>query len=320
MTPPKRVRTVCGDIPSEALGYCQCHEHVFIGSGTPAASAPTLCIDDLHKSGRELSAYRTSGGSAIADAQPVGCGRDARALLALSEQTDVHIVASTGFHRLIYYAPSHWIFTWDEERLCELFAREITDGMFETQRAAPPETVLPRCRAGQIKTALEPEGVCGCRRTLFLAAAGAAVRTSAPLMVHVERESDPLALADFFEAHGIAPQKMIFCHMDRTVDSFEAHLSLCKRGAYLEYDTIGRFKYHNNEREAQLIEQVVSAGYVRQLMLSLDTTRQRLVSYGGTIGLSYLLETFLPLLRSRGFSDREILQMQIKNPAAAYAF
>jgi phosphotriesterase-related protein len=254
------------------------------------------------------------------DAQPIGCGRDARALFSLSNQTNVHIVASTGFHRMAFYAPTHWIFNWDAHRLAELFEREITDGMFEPCDGTPPKSALPHCCAGQIKTALEPEGITGQRRTLFLAAARAAAHTSAPLMVHVERGSDPVGLVDFCEANGIPPQKMIFCHMDRVIDSLETHLALCRMGAYLEYDTIGRFKYHSDEREAERIEQIVSAGYINQLLLSLDTTRERLTSYGGTIGLCYLIETFLPLLKTRGFTEQSIQQMLQKNPANAYAF
>ncbi len=320
MNTQKRIRTVRGDILPETLGYCQCHEHLFLTGGTPAAPNAALCIDNLRLSARELCAYRNCGGSAVTDAQPVGCGRSAQALLSLSEQTNVHIIASTGFHRPTYYAPSHWIFRWEKERLTELFMQEITDGMFAAYGSEPPMTLPFRCRAGQIKTALEPEGLAGPRRMLLLAAAEAAARTSAPLMVHVERGSDPVALADFWEEHGISPQKMIFCHMDRMIDSPEVHLALCKRGAYLEYDTIGRYKYHSDEHEAQLIEQITAAGFVRQLMLSLDTTRRRLISYGGTIGLCYLLETFLPLLKARGFSDRELLQIQRENPANAFAF
>lgn len=314
------IRTVRGDISPETLGYCQCHEHIFLRNGTPARLSPALCFEDFPLNMQELQLYKRCGGNTIVDAQPIGCGRDARALFTLSDQTKVHIIASTGFHRLAFYTAEHWIFQWDADRLADLFEREISDGMFEFCDNAPPVSpFLPWC-AGQIKTALEPEGITGKRRTLLLAAAQASARTHAPLMVHVERGSDPIALADFWESNGVPPQKMIFCHMDRMVDSLETHKELCRRGAYLEYDTIGRPKYHTDEREAEQIEQIVSSGYLNQLLLSLDTTRERLTSYGGKIGLCYLMESFLPFLRARGFTEQSIEQMQQKNPAAAYAF
>lgn len=319
MSAPGRIRTVRGDIAPEALGYCQCHEHIFLQKGTPAELSPALCIDDLSLSEQELRSYLRRGGSAIVDAQPVGCGRDARALLYLSEQTNIHIVASTGFHRMAFYAPSHWLLQWDEARLADLFEREITEGMYAPCDDAPPEFKLPRCRAGQIKTALEPEGIAGQRRTLLSAAARAALSTNAPLMVHVERGSDPVALIDFWESFGVPPEKMIFCHMDRMIDSPETHVSVCRRGSYLEYDTIGRFKYHSDLQEAEQIERIVSAGYSDRLLLSLDTTRERLSSYGGGVGLCYLVETFLPFLKERGLSEESLRQMQQINPANVYA-
>ncbi|HML67700.1 MAG TPA: hypothetical protein PKA81_04830 [Clostridia bacterium] len=315
-----QIRTVCGDILPETLGYCQCHEHIFLRAGTTPALSPAICFEDLSRSAQELQLYKCCGGNAIVDAQPIGCGRDARALLALSAQTKVHIIASTGFHRLAFYAPTHWIFKLDTERLASLFEHEITQGMFESCDNAPPSSLPLCCRAGQIKTALEPEGITGQRRTLLLAAAQASVRTGAPLMVHVERGSDPVALLNFWEATGVSPQKMIFCHMDRMVDSLAIHQELCRKGAYLEYDTIGRLKYHTDEREAEIIEQIASSGYLSQLLLSLDTTRARLKSYGGDIGICYLIESFSPFLKARGFSEQSLQQLQQQNPATVYAF
>jgi phosphotriesterase-related protein len=96
------IRTVRGDIAPESLGFCQSHEHLCITKGRPAQVNPDLCIDDPDKSARELTRYREAGGQAVVDAQPVGCGRDPLMLETLSRTSGVHIIASTGFHRLCF--------------------------------------------------------------------------------------------------------------------------------------------------------------------------------------------------------------------------
>ena len=90
-------------------------------------------------------------------------------------------------------------------------------------------------------------------------------------------------------------------------------------GAYVEYDTIGRFKYHADEREARLILHMMEKGYRDRLLLSLDTTAERLGRYGGAISLTYLIERFLPRLRAAGVPEEDLLAITRTNPARALA-
>ena len=53
--------------------------------------------------------------------------------------------------------------------------------------------------------------------------------------------------------------------------------------------------------------------------MSLDTTRARLKSYGGTPGLSYILEEFIPLLIKRGLTEEHIRSFFVENPARVFA-
>ncbi len=56
------------------------------------------------------------------------------------------------------------------------------------------------------------------------------------------------------------------------------------------------------------------SGLTGQIVLSLDTTNQRLRSYyAEDMGLDYILTTFVPQLREHGFTDQEIRQMCITN-------
>jgi len=51
-------------------------------------------------------------------------------LAEASKKAGVHIIASTGFHKLEYYDETHWIFSKDVDSLARLFIEEIENGMY----------------------------------------------------------------------------------------------------------------------------------------------------------------------------------------------
>jgi phosphotriesterase-related protein len=321
----ERITTVLGDISPGELGFCQSHEHLSITGPGESPSEPEDLpvkpgerIDDWEKSRREAELYRGAGGDALVDAQPLGCGRDAAMLRDISEKSGVRIIASTGFHKMSYYPEGHWIHTAEEDALAGLFIAELREGMYLDGDRAYPGKQGPG-RAGQIKTALDTEGLSPRYQRLFRSAVKAAGVCGCAIMVHIENGADPLGLSEFLFRLGAVPNRLIFCHLDRAAGDIAVHREICARGITLEYDTVGRPKYHDDEREAAIITEILEAGYERQILISLDTTRARLKSYGGSPGLAYIRECFIPLLRRRGVSEARIEAFFHENPARIFA-
>jgi phosphotriesterase-related protein len=313
-----RIVTVLGDIDPGDLGFCQSHEHLSIAPGYSAELNPDLRIDNGAKTLEELLAYRGAGGMALVDAQPPGCGRDPDMLAFLSRKSGVHIIASTGFHRLVFYPESHWIHALNEDTLTRLFLDELDRGMYGLCDDRPPKRSTAS-RAGQIKTALDAGTFTAEHEKLFRAAAAAARSTGSALMVHIEKGSAPLGLADFLFKLGVEPERLVFCHPDRAVPQIEIHRELCGRGINLEYDTIGRPKYHDDDHEADIICVMIEAGFEDRILMSLDVTRARLASYGGIPGLTHILHNFIPRLRRRGISETAIGRFFFRNPARIFS-
>ncbi|MDR0654240.1 MAG: hypothetical protein LBG12_13175 [Synergistaceae bacterium] len=316
----KAVTTVTGDVPivsPSSLGFCHGHEHVFIAKGRSAEINGALCIDDADKSITELKDFYRAGGRALVDAQPVGCNRDALRLEEISRSSGVHVIASTGFHKTVFYPEEHWIFLASADELYGIFKTELTEGMYVDCDASHPKNVT-KIRAGLVKTALDVCGVTGPYEKLFSAAARVAADTGRALMVHIERGSDPIELADFLASERVRPERIVFCHMDRATDDINVHYAICSRGIYLEYDTICRPKYHDDEREAEIIRLILDAGFEDRLTMGLDVTRARLKSYGGTPGLAYIIATFIPLLKKRGVADAQIRKAFFDNPSEVF--
>ncbi len=303
---------------NNSLGFCQSHEHLFIAEGQPAKVNPALKLDDFNKTLEELRFYKRAGGMSLVDAQPVGCGRMADYLYAASVESGINIIASTGFQKLIFYPENHWIYTFSEEQLADIFIAELTAGMYvNADNGIPKQTI--GSLAGVIKTASDKDGITGKYKTLFAAAAKASVSTGTPVISHTEMGTGGLEQAELFLSSGIPADSIILCHLDRNLGKREQCTSVAEKGVFLEFDTIGRDKYHSDEDEMRFLAEMVSKGFEDRILLGLDTTRDRFKSYGGGLGLDFLMQSFLPRLRQYGLGEETIEKFMIKNPAKAFS-
>ncbi|MEN6634928.1 MAG: hypothetical protein ABFC56_03705, partial [Clostridiaceae bacterium] len=247
------------------------------------------------------------------DAQPHGCGRMAAGLKRVSEQSGVKIIACTGFHKTEFFEDADWLARQSEDALTRIYIREVSEGMDEgTDLSA---------RAGLIKCAAVPglNHASPLYEKLFAAAAAAAQETCAPVFVHFDPDADAVKLVAFFRGYGIAPERLILCHLDRAKYDIGYHMELADAGVFLEYDTIHREKYHGDEQELKLIEAMVLMGYSSNLLLGLDTTNQRLKSYGAPFGLDDILTRFRFLLADRIGNDL-VNSLMVDNPPKALSF
>ena len=317
----KNVITVRGEIDPGELDFCQPHEHLFTAAGPALRSNPALLIDDEKKTVVDMDSYFRAGGCSVVDAQPVFTGRDARALKRISEKSKVHVIASTGFHNLIYYGENSAFFDLEEEEIADIFTKEISTGMYDGHfyPDVPDDLTWTDIRAGQIKTALEADFT-DLHKKLFTAAAMTSLSTGVPVMIHVDRDADPLVLLAFLKSLGLEAERQIYCHLDRAVSDLSVHKKLAYAGAYLEYDTIARPKYHTNEVEIPLILEMLNSGFADRMLMSLDVTGARLKGYGGVPGLDYILKEFIPELQSVGVDEKKINTIFIYNPAKVFSF
>lgn len=306
------VRTVLGDIAGDALGYTQCHEHLFIEKGPSFDCNPALCMEDEDRTVDELRAYVRAGGRSVVDAQPPFCGRMAEKLVAASMRANVHIIATTGVHKRQFYPVNTPVLAMTREELAEFFVSELREGMISEKGER-----LSAC-AGIVKIAFENDASPDIR--LMDAAIDAALETGAPLMIHTEKNCGVLSLINHIIGRGMSAERVIVCHLDRTSRDMDVHRAVLETGAYLNYDSIHRYKYLSNEEELDTICEMLQFGYEKQLLLSLDTTNRRLKSYGGETGLDYIPTEFFPMLRLRGVSEEQLHRMSVENPAAALAF
>lgn len=312
------IRTVTGDIKERDLGWCQCHEHLFLASGKSREINKALCMDDEAKSTKELFDYIRAGGNAYVDAQPGGAGRMAEAMVRASAATGVKIVASTGFHKLCFYEEDSFLFHEPAEQLKLRFVREITEGMISDGK--DPDCRIP-AKAGIIKVAVDTGGIDAnsIYEKLFEAAISAAKESGAAILAHFEKNEDAFPLVRMMNRYGLSAERLLACHLDRMRYDIGYHRELAAAGVYLEYDTINRLRYHGNEKEIALIKALIADGSENRLLLSLDTTNERLRAYGADMGLDYILIDFSEQMKRSGITSKDIQMIMVNNPARALA-
>ncbi len=258
---PRPVKTVLGDKSYEMLGITDAHNHVWIGA-VPGVDAAAPVLDQFEPVKSELRGYRAAGGGSLLDCQPGGCGRDANQLVRLSKESGVNLIACTGFHRKKYYPPNFWLFTAPVVRIADYLISECNVG-FEESRGLKNQP-----RAGFLKIALEAEWKDTPQAGLE-AAAVAAAETGVLLQIHTEKGQQAEKAVLFFTEHGVKPQQLVLCHMDKRPD-FSLHAELCRFGVLMEYDTFYRPKYEPEKNLWPLILAMVKAGLSHHVTLATD--------------------------------------------------
>lgn len=305
--------TVSGPVPVSALGVVDAHDHLFLR--TPAL--PGDEFDDLARSTDEARDGLASGLGTIVDVTPIGLGRQPAHLRAISDATGLLIVGATGYHRDAHYPEGHWVHDAPVELLAERIVSDIERGMHPDDwknAGADPDAA----RAGVIKVGASYHRASdGERRRLEAAAIGSRAG-GVPILVHTEIGTFGHEIIDLLGDHGVAPERIILAHLDRNPDA-ELHTEIAARGAWLEYDTIGRTKYRPDSEILDLIEAVAGEGHLDRLLLGLDLGRRLMLrAYGGGPGLRYLMDRFVPRLRRR-IGEDAVERILIANPARAFA-
>ncbi len=304
-----QLATVRGPVSREAIGLADAHGHLWISRVPGQADLAAPVLDDYDAIQTELAEFYQSGGRTVVDCQPGSCGRDANQLVRLSLATNVHIIACTGFHLKRYYPDGHWLWSADEQAAQASFQDEIVRGMAETLPSGQP------IRAGLIKVAVtdapDPQTL-----QLMRGAAGASRETGASILIHTERGAWAEELPAFFDRQGIAPDKLIICHIDKRPDP-QLHFELARSGALLVYDTFLRQKYRPEENVWPLIEKMVAAGLEKQLALGLDAANRNEWRFAGGQGIAYLPRQIVLRLFKMGLSTRQVRRLTGENLAHA---
>jgi phosphotriesterase-related protein len=299
--------TTLGPLSADQLGMILPHEHIFVDLRTPDqpgyAQAETADVVALMVP--EIERVRAAGVTAIVDCAPVGVGRRADILRAVSEAAGFPLVVPTGIYR------EPWVPDWaqsaGEDAIYEWMLGELT-GTIEQSGV----------QAGFIKLSAGDDGITDCEAKILRAAARAGAVTGAAIGSHTIRGRVVRDQLDIIEARGYSASRFIWIHASAEPD-FALNLELARRGAWIEYDWIG--DPANDTTFIERIQHMLDAGLGDHLLLSHDRGWYDPAQPGGGTPkpFTYISEQFLPKLRAAGVDEATIRRLTCENPFRAFA-
>ncbi|MGX4668381.1 phosphotriesterase family protein [Cerasibacillus sp. JNUCC 74] len=296
-----KVRTVLGDIEPTLLGTTYSHEHLW--TNPPATQKDRdLELTDYEASVSELWRFKRAGGDALVDATTLDYGRDASKLVQMSLETGVHVIATSGFNKHIYFPK--WVEALSIEEIAEKLIRDVTIGMDGT-----------KAKAGFLKAGSWNQMIHPLEEKVTRSVARAQLETGAPIWLHTEAGTMGMEMLDILEDEGVDLTKVVVGHSDRNADPYY-HLQLVRRGAYVQFDGSSKIKYYPDSIRVSLIKNLLENGFINHLLISGDMGRKTyLHAYGGGPGFEYILKKLIPRLLDEGLTQKEIDTIFIDNPS-----
>ncbi|MGW1896612.1 phosphotriesterase family protein [Streptomyces hirsutus] len=310
------VNTVLGPVAAEELGVVSVHEALLsVVPGAEYAYDVTLDRAEIFETlAAKLKDFRVHGGGTLVDSTGMFHGRDVRLYEALSRTTGVHIVASTGqgpeemLGGYFLTPQTNPPTPWPAEKFADLFTKEITEGM-----------VVPRVErrgaAGLVATTATPDGMTATDESLFRGAARTALSTG--VAVSIRYGSDALHDLDVVLDEKLPADRVVVGGLDRKdAVAAGAPLEIARRGAYAALDHVGAQDdaHLTDDERAVLVAELVQAGFGNRILLSSSATGVAKGHSDNDLPYSYVLTTFVPLLKARGLSDEDTRRILVENP------
>ncbi|MBD8064488.1 esterase [Devosia sp. PTR5] len=302
----KQLITTLGPLKREELGLILPHEHIFVDLRTPDQPGYAEAdIDDVVRlMAPQIEAIKAQGVTALVECSTGGVGRRADADLAVSQATGLPIVVPTGNYR------EPWIPDWvrdaSESQVERWMLEELTGEIEGTG-----------VQAGWIKISAGDDGITPLEARILRAAARAAAQTGAIIGSHTIKGRVVLDQLEIIENEGGSSSRFISIHTQEEKD-FGLHREVFARGAWLEFDHIGRVP---DEEVVALVLRALDAGQGERLLLSHDRGWYDPAQPGGGRPQPYthLVASFLPALRQAGVDEPTITRLTHDNPFEAFA-
>lgn len=301
-----KIQTVNGLIDPSAMGFTHSHEHVLWDYFKMIKSYDVI-FDDEQVAQYEVQLFKDAGGGSLIDASSSGIGTNPESLRRISKKTGVNIVLGCGWYREIVYEDA--VFRQTSNQLAQRMVNEFREGFAGTD--VKPGFI------GEIGT--ERGFISPAEERVFLAAAKASLETGVTILTHTTHFGElALEQIDLLEIAGVSPDRIIISHLGDREDT-SSLLRIADRGVYCSIDNIGYQGdgYPQDNVRLNSARTLINHGHLDRIVLGTDIgSRSALRSYGGR-GFPWLLESFVPAMKSAGFTAQEIEAITVTNIARA---
>lgn len=307
-TEKAKIITVTGKISQGQMGKTLHHEHLLVDFiSADSVNYSRWNRDEVVKKVLPyLLEIKAAGYKTLVDATPAYMGRDPLLLKMLSKKSGIQILTNTG----LYTAGSgihlpHYATFETPEKLAARWVQEAKEGIEGTG-------IYP----GFIKIAVERKPLEDIQRKIVKAACLTHLATGLTIMSHTGLAEPAFQELAILKEMRISPSAFIWTHANHEKD-YTKQIEAAKMGAWIAFD---KFKPADTTEYVSFAKRMKNEGVLNKLMFSHDSGwyDPALPDGGNFRGFMDIENYLIPALKENGFSQEDIDQIFIKNPAEAF--
>lgn len=300
--------TVNGPVNAEVTGKWLTHEHIlvdFIGADSIKSERwqkPKV----IERVFPYLQQIRDLGCLTFVECTPDFLGRDPLLLKSLSDSTGLNIITNTGLYgaRNNKFIPGY-AFEETAEQLAKRWIAESENGIDGTG-----------IKPGFIKIGVDNGNLSEMHKKLITAAAITHLKTGLVIASHTGPAIPAFEQIEILKQEGVSPEAFIWVHAQSEND-LANHIKAAQFGAWISLDGLGENKL---QEYLAMINNLKNNNLLNKVLLSHDAGWYDPVKENGGEyrGYTTLYEKLIPLLHSENYSEAEIDQLLVINPAQAF--
>ncbi|MEX0882383.1 MAG: phosphotriesterase [Cyclobacteriaceae bacterium] len=302
------IMTVKGEIPARDLGKTLFHEHILVDFvGADKIDPSRWNINEVEEIVlpyvQKLSKLEFS---AFIECTPAYIGRDPQLLLDLSEKTGIHFITNTGYYGAVdnKYLPPH-AHTESDRQLANRWIKEWNEGIDGTG-----------IKPGFIKISVNNESLSALHQKLIRAAALTHLTTGLTIASHTGGYTPASEQVALMKKMGVHPNAFIWVHAQGEKD-LNRHIELAKEGVWISLDGI---QPNNIDTYLERVKNLKEADLLHRVLISHDAGwfSPEEKNGGNFRPFDTISQKFVPLLLENGFTEDDIHQLLVENPAHAF--
>ena len=304
-----QIITINGPIEASELGICLEHEHVLVDfyrtqdkfqDNYTTEEAVRIILPELEK-------LKTLGVQSMAECTPAYLGRNVHLLKILSEKSGIQLLTNTGFYgaKNNFFIPKD-VLLMTADSIASIWIDEFNNGIDGTP-----------IKPGFIKIGVDRKALSEFHSRLARAAAITHKATGLTIMSHSGPAIAALQQLDILKEEGVSSEAFIWTHASDEKDQ-ELLLKAAKQGCWISLD-----KYGWDEKWVdgypELLLKFKNEDMLDKVLISQDAG----FFDPGNPEVAFkpytpLFENLIPALKAKGFTDADIHQLLVENPAKAF--
>lgn len=306
--PAQTIISVTGNIPASKVGVALEHEHLlvdFIGAEKYARTWDEEVA--FNKILPFLKEAKEIGVQTLFDCTPNYLGRDPKLLKRLSIISNVRIVTNTGLYGGSdnKFLPAY-AFTESAQQLSQRWITEFENGIDGT-------SVKP----GFIKISVNPETLSDISKKLITAAALTHKATGLTIASHTGPAIPALEQLEILKQQRVSPEAFIWVHAQNEKQN-QKFIDVAILGAWVSLDGVNE---ENISWYVEVLSLLKKENLLHRVLISHDAGWfDPAKPDGGEFRpFTTIFKKLIPTLKQAGFTEHDIDQLLITNPATAYA-